>query len=214
MKNFTNLFFVFILCIILLTGTDTLSAQTIELNGFTGYQFGGRVRLYDGDFKINDAMNYGGKLAVGVSPTTFAEISYMRMDTEGQFRPFLGTPGDYIGLSTNYIQVAGLQQMNYGIISPYVTLGAGLVWFDPVSSQYSSRTQFSATFGAGVKIWLIDMLGIRLQGSMLMPMIFDGIGFGCGIGTAGSSCGTSAYTRITPFQGEFSGGLIIRISPN
>jgi len=49
---------------------------------------------------------------------------------------------------------------------------------------------------------------------MLMPMVFNGIGFGCGIGGGGSSCGTNVYTRITPFQGEFSGGLIIKISPN
>jgi hypothetical protein len=49
---------------------------------------------------------------------------------------------------------------------------------------------------------------------MLMPMVWNGVGFGCGIGTGGSGCGGNVYTRVTPFQGEFSGGLIIRISPN
>jgi hypothetical protein len=44
-------------------------------------------------------------------------------------------------------------------------------------------------------------------------MIFNGVGFGCGIGTGRSSCGSNVYTRITPFQGEFSGGLIIKLSP-
>lgn len=214
MKTFRDNFFMLILCSALLIGTGKLSAQTIEINGFTGYQFGGRVQLYDGDFKINNAQNYGGKLAIGLSPETFAEISYMRMDTEGQLRPFVGVPSDYIDFSTNYIQVAGLQQLNYGIISPYATLGVGLVWFAPVSNEYRSQTQFSATFGAGIKIWLADMIGIRLQGSMLMPMVFNGVGFGCGIGTGGASCGSNLYTRITPFQGEFSGGLIIRISTN
>ena len=34
------------------------------------------------------------------------------------------------------------------------------------------------------------------------------------IGTGGAGCGGGVYTRLTPFQGEFSGGLIIRISPN
>jgi hypothetical protein len=45
-------------------------------------------------------------------------------------------------------------------------------------------------------------------------MVFNGFGFGCGIGTGGSGCGTNVYTRITPFQGEFSGGLILRFSQN
>jgi hypothetical protein len=58
------------------------------------------------------------------------------------------------------------------------------------------------------------MIGLRLQGSMLMPMVFNGVGIGCGIGTGGAGCGGNVYTRITPFQGEFSGGLVIRISPN
>ena len=90
----------------------------------------------------------------------------------------------------------------------------GLVIWDPKTSLLNTKAQFSATAGAGLKIWLTDMLGIRLQGSMMMPMVFNGFGFGCGIGTGGSGCGTNVYTRITPFQGEFSGGLILRISKN
>jgi hypothetical protein len=58
------------------------------------------------------------------------------------------------------------------------------------------------------------MLGIRLQGNLLLPMIFDGFGFGCGFGTGGSQCGSSLYTRVTPVQGEFSAGIIIKLSPN
>ena len=114
-------------------------------------------------------------------------------------------------MSSNYIHIAGLQQLNYGILSPYATLGLGVAWFAPKNTnKYQTSTQLSITFGAGVKIFITDMIGIRLQGSMLMPMIFQGIGFG--FGTGGTSAG--AYTRITPFQGEFSGGLIIRIPTN
>jgi hypothetical protein len=194
--------------------TQDLSAQIIEINGFTGYALNGTARLYDGDFKINDAQNYGAKLAFGLSSTTFAEISYLRSDTEGRFWPFLGSPGDPVSFSSNYIQVGGLQEMDFGRVSPFATLAAGIVIWDPKSSQYNSKTQFAATFGGGLKIWLTEMIGIRLQGSMLMPMVWNGVGFGCGIGTGGASCGSSVYTRVTPFQGEFSGGISIRLSPN
>lgn len=194
--------------------TQDLSAQIIEINGFTGYALNGTAKLYDGDFKISDAQNYGGKLAFGVSSTTFLELSYMRSDTEGRFYPFLGSPGDLVGLSSNYIQIGGLQEADFGRISPFGTVAVGLVVWSPKQSQYSSKTQFAATVGGGLKIWLTEMIGIRLQGSMMMPMVWNGVGIGCGIGTGGVGCGGNVYTRVTPFQGEFSGGLTIRLSPN
>ena len=206
--------FIALLLTMMIYGAQDISAQIIELNGFTGILLGGTARLYEGDFRINDAQNYGGKLAVGLSTTTFAEISYMRTDTEGTFYPFLGSPSDVIPFSGNYLQVGGLQQVDFGRVSPYGTIGLGLTWWSPKTSQLNSKVQFSATVGAGLKLWLSDMIGIRLQGSMLLPMVYNGFGFGCGIGTGGTSCGGNLYTRITPFQGEFSGGLIIKISPN
>jgi hypothetical protein len=203
-----------LLLFILTIGAQEISAQTIELNGFAGWQLGGKARLYDGDFKINDAMNYGAKLAFGLSSSTYAEISFMRSDTEGRFYPFYDNPSDLIPFSSNYIHLGGLQELHYGMISPFATLGVGLVVWSPKTSQLNSKTQFSATFGGGLKVWLTDFLGIRLQGSMMMPMVWNGVGLGCGIGTGGAGCGGNVYTRITPFQGEFSGGLIIKISPN
>jgi hypothetical protein len=194
--------------------TQDISAQIIEINGYTGYALNGKAKLYDGDFRINDAQNYGGKLAFGVSSTTFLEVSYMRSDTEGRFYPYLGSPGDLIGLSSNYIQIGGLQEANFGRISPFGTVAVGLVVWSPKSNRYNSKTQFAATIGGGLKIWLTEMIGIRLQGSMMMPMVWNGVGFGCGIGTGGAGCGGNVYTRVTPFQGEFSGGLTIRLSTN
>lgn len=193
-----------------------ISAQAIEINGFTGWQLGGTARLYDGDFRINDAQNYGGKIAIGLSTTTYAELSYIRSDTEGKFYPFaIGqNPSESIPLSSNYIHIAGLQEVDMGRLAPFLTIGLGLAIWDPKTSALNTKTQFSATVGGGFKIWLTDAIGIRLQGSMLMPMIFNGFGFGCGISSSGSSCGTNLYTRITPFQGEFSGGIIIKLTPN
>ncbi|MGW8315735.1 MAG: hypothetical protein ACWGNV_09060 [Bacteroidales bacterium] len=203
-----------VLLAMIIVTTQDLSAQIIEINGFTGYALNGTAKLYDGDFKISDAQNYGGKLAFGVSSTTFLELSYMRSDTEGRFYPYLGSPGDLVGLSSNYIQIGGLQEADLGRISTFGTVAVGLVVWSPKQSQYSSKTQFAATIGGGLKIWLTEMIGIRLQGSMLMPMVYNGVGIGCGIGTGGAGCGGNVYTRITPFQGEFSGGLTIRLSPN
>ena len=207
----------FLAIILFITGISTqdLYAQAIELNGFYGWQLNGKAKLYDGEFIMQSAPNYGGKLAVGLSTTTFVEISYMRSDSEGYFKPYnISTePGETYQYSSNYISVGGLQEVDMGKIKPYGTFGMGTVIWAP--KDYSgTKWQFQFTLGAGFKIWLNDRFGLRAQGSMMMPLVYDGAGFGCGIGTGGSGCGGGVYTRITPFQGEFSGGLIIRITPN
>lgn len=195
--------------------TQEVSAQIIEINGFTGYALNGKAKLYDGEFRLKDAQNYGAKLAYGLSSTTFVELSYMRSDTEGTFFPYYtGSPGDPVKLSSNYIQVGGIQEVDMGRITPFGGISVGLVVWSPKSAEYQSKTQFAATLAAGLKIWLTEMIGLRLQGSMMMPMVYNGVGFGCGIGTGGASCGGNVYTRVTPFQGEFSGGISIRLSPN
>lgn len=208
--------FIALLLIMTILSIKNTNAQTIELNGFYGWQLTTSVKFYDGEFMLQNAPNYGGKLAVGLSSTTFAEISYMRSDTEGWFKPYNISiePGEDITVSSNYIQIGGLQEVDMGgRIRPFATLALGTVIWAP--KEYSgTKWQFAATLGAGLKIWLSDNIGLRAQGSMMLPMVWNGAGFGCGIGTGGSSCGGSIYTRITPFQGEFSGGLIIRITPN
>jgi hypothetical protein len=98
-------------------------------------------------------------------------------------------------------------------IRPFGSIALGSVIWAPKTSALSTKAQFHVALGAGVKLWLTDFLGIRIQGNMMMPMVFNGVGFGCGIGTGGSGCGGNVYTRITPFQGEFSGGVIIKIAP-
>ncbi len=189
--------------------TKNISAQIIEITPVAGYTLGGKFNNYDGEFRIDNAMAYGGKLAFGLSTTTFVEVSYTRVDTEGQYFSYNGFEiGNKYPISSNYIQIGGLQEMDMGIMSPFLTLTGGLAVWGSSSPELNSYTQFSLTFGGGTKIWITDNIGIRLQASMLMPMVWGGAGFG--FGTGGASAGV--YTRITPFQGEFIGGLVFKIN--
>lgn len=204
------------LIVMTIISVESVSAQIVEINGFAGYQLGGTAKGYYGEVKIDNAMSYGGRLAYGLSTTTFVEFTYLRSDTEGRYWDYRDQLfGSKVPLSSNYIQLGALQEMDYGIFSPFLTLTGGLaVWSPKNAGDFSTYTQFAFTVGGGTKIWISDMIGIRLQANMLMPLVYNGAGFGCGIGTGGASCGGGLYTRITPFQGEFSGGLIIKISKN
>ena len=210
----TTFLFTMVMIMVSLSFQHT-SAQSIELNGFYGWQLNGKAKLYDGEFIMQNAPNYGGKIAVGLSTTTSVEVSYMRSDSEGYFKPYnISTePGENYEYSSNYITVGGVQEVDMGKIRPFGTIGMGTAIWAP-KDYTGTKWQFQFSLGAGFKIWLTDMIGLRAQGSMMMPLVWNGAGFGCGIGTGGSSCGGAVYTRITPFQGEFSGGLIIKITPN
>ena len=193
-------------------GMQNIRAQSVELNGFAGWQLAGKINLYDGDLELVSAPNYGGKLSLGLSSTTHAEFTYMRSDSEAWFiSNDRSDTSSTFGYSSNYIMLGGLQELDKGKLRPFGTIAVGVVIWSPKEDVVDSYVQFHLTLGAGFKYWFNDYVGIRLQGSMMMPMIVNGGGFGCGIGTGGSSCGGAVYTRITPFQGEFSGGLILRI---
>jgi hypothetical protein len=42
-------------------------------------------------------------------------------------------------------------------------------------------------------------------------MQFGGIGFGCGIGTGGGGCGAGASTYTSIIQGDFTGGIVLKL---
>jgi hypothetical protein len=214
MKNKLQKFLIASLLMITIISIEDVSAQIIEITPFAGYQIGGTMKGYYGDIKLDNAMSYGGRIGVGLSTTTFVEFTYLRSDTEAKYFGYTdGTIGDKTPLSSNYIQLGGLQEMDMGVFSPFITLAGGLaVWSPKNSGDFSTYTQFAFSFGGGTKIWITDNIGFRLQATMLMPLVYNGAGIGCGIGTGGASCGGGIYTRITPFQGEFSGGLIIKIN--
>jgi len=58
-----------------------------------------------------------------------------------------------------------------------------------------------------LKIWLTDMIGIKGEIGMLLPMQGAGFSFGCG----GGGCGTGVSTYTTVVQGQVGGGLVIRV---
>ncbi len=215
MKSKNSSFFIAMLLILVTLGIQDLRAQTIEIHGFYGYQLNGKAKLYDGEFRMQNAPNYGGKIAVGLSTTSFVELSYMRSDAEGYFAPYnvsIGQ-GDTYQYNSNYITVGGLQEVDLGKIRPFGTIGLGsVIW--SAEELSGNKWQFQFSLGAGIKFWLSDRIGLRVQGNMMMPLVYNGVGFGCGIGTGGSGCGGGLYTRITPFQGEFSGGIILKLGNN
>jgi hypothetical protein len=67
--------------------------------------------------------------------------------------------------------------------------------------------RFAMGVTGGMKIMFSDRVGIRLQGRLLMPTYFAGVGFY--VGTGGS--GLSMNAGSVMFQGDFQGGLVFSL---
>ena len=191
----------------LLVSPDSSFAQgKIELSPLVGYQFGGKLRMYEGDLKIKDDMNYGLALSTEMAQDTRLEFIWTSMQTSADFRPYYGygyLEGGF-DLNINYYQIGGVREFPNGNIVPFGAFTLGAVQFTPSDVNISETWRFSVTLGGGVKIWLSDHIGIRLQGRLLMPLYFQGVSLYAG--TGGSGMGVGAGVPI--LQGDFMGGLI------
>ena len=194
----------------------------IELVPFAGYMFGGSIKFVEGKLNIEDGMDYGLSILVPVQTLLDVELNWTRMDSKATFSPYAGYSGlEYheANLATNYFQIGVLSKFysKETMASPFVSLSLGATWFDPSSTGSGSSMggfqdvwRFSMTLGLGVKIMFSERIGIILRGRLMMPMTFGGTSFY--FGTGGS--GLAVNTWITPLQGDFNGGLIIKLGGN
>lgn len=197
-----TLFFIFILFV------STTFAQT-DLSILGGYQFGAKSYLYQGTLRLKSQADYGAMLEFGVRPDLMVQLSYMGSSTYATLSgPFGELQREDVGV--NYYQL--------GVIRPYpindqvevfgnFTMGA--TQFNIKDNYYNDEWRFSVTMGLGTKIWLSDVVGIRLQARLLAPINWAGLGFFCGSG----GCGSSVNAGSTFISGDVGGGLVFRLKP-
>ncbi len=208
----------FIVAVIIAFSAAGAYAQSarIEISPFGGYLLGGSVKFYQGKFKVENSASYGGMLAIKARGGNFVELSYTRMDSRGEWRPYSNYSTDYppttVDLAVNYLQINSLNEfpLDNEAIRPYGTIGIGASWFHP-KDQGEDEWLFAMNAGLGLKYFFNDRIGIRLQARLLLPMIFNGGGFYFGIGTGGVSSGVGVTSTTPIVQGDFTGGLVIAL---
>ncbi len=201
---------IIMLTLFILDPSAIFAQSPIEITPFAGYQFGGKMRFYEGELKIQDNANYGLALDFELAPDTKLEIFWSQMQTSAEFNPYYNYEYlrvDPFDVSVGYIQIGGVQELELDndMIRPFGAFTLGTTYFMPKETNYQDSWKFSVTLGGGVKIWFSDRIGIRLQGRLMLPMFWGGAGFT--VGTGGSGFTVGAGTSMV--QGDFSGGLII-----
>ena len=188
--------------------TRKANSGGIEISGMYGYQFGGKLNGYKGDLSIMDSDNWGAAISIPVQRGIRAEIAFYRQDSHLNIRYYSGGYTEQLfDMSIEYYQIGAIRELRAGRMIPYGIFTLGAVRFAPQTDMYDDEWKFAISLGLGVKINLNDRFGLRIQGQMLMPVMWAGGSLWCG--TGGCSAGISSGSVV--LQGSIMGGLYLKL---
>jgi hypothetical protein len=200
------------LFLVLLVGGNPAFAEGVEITPFLGYQIGGSLTTYGGEFRISDNENYGIAIDVplkGQAEGFYLELLYLREDSDLRYKEWPnGLWRSVSDLTVEYYQVGALVERAAGSkVTPFGSMTMGTAYFDPQVPGYHVEWLFAWTLGGGVKVNLSDRLGLRFQARLLMPIDIVGGSIFCSGG--GCSWGVAGYSAM--IQGDFTAGVVIKL---
>lgn len=203
MKNFTTK--LFLIAFMSIISLPIIAQPAITLEAFGGWLWTGKAG-YNGSIKVDDKGNYG--LRAGVSPNTgmVIEFEWNHTDTRLNWNNIGGIGDNKEDVALNYYLLGFNMEKGEGPAIPYGLFNIGVMNMKGQDTNFSENW-FTVGLGGGLKYYLSDKIGIRLQARLFLPMQFAGIGFGCG----GGGCGTGVSTYTSTVQGDFTGGIILKL---
>lgn len=150
----------------------------VEISPFAGYLFGGSfargtTNLFESRVDVADHFDFGGRIGYYVTSKFQLEAQYTRSETdfethvrdggglfEGNGRQKLG------GLDIDYFLGSMVFNFGHERAVPYFSVGAGAARLTPDIPDVptNSETRFTATFGAGLKVFFNRNVGMRFEG--------------------------------------------------
>lgn len=203
MKNITIKSFLIVF--VTLISLPVLAQPAITLEAFGGWLWTGKAG-YNNNIKVDDKGNYG--LRGGISPSDEMVVEFEWNHTDTRLHGYDVLTQEYyeVDVAMNYYLLGFNMQKSEGPAIPYGLFNIGVLNVQGQQISFSENW-FTVGLGGGLKYYISDRIGIRLQARLLLPMQFAGIGFGCGGG--GCSSGVSTYTNT--IQGDFTGGIILKL---
>ncbi len=167
------------------TYTPPVTQSKFELSGLYGYQWGGTVRGYDGDYVIASSGAWGIVADITIRPGAQIELSYSRQDADLMWKS-KGIEEKLFDVGVEYWQIGGLAEFKrQGNVRFFGLMTLGATHFDPKGSQYADDWRFSTVFGVGAKVFFSEKVGLRLQATMPVTWLWS-TGYcdwfyGCGV---------------------------------
>jgi hypothetical protein len=203
MKNILS-FYLFISALII---APKALAQTFEITPNTGYTFSSEFDITGGTAKLEGGLNWS--LSIGYTSNEFLEfeLSYSYFGTDARANSVYLTD-DVVSRANLHFLMAGVN----GLVpaSDKITffgglkLGAASLVFQ--NSPNVDRTKFALGFQAGMRYYVSERIGFRLQGTLLLPIVSEG---GSLWWNPNTGTNVSGWSPIVPIS--MNAGLIIRL---
>jgi len=179
----------------------------VEVTPFAGLRFGGAFQDTNtgNQISLDESGSYGLVLDVDLDPDRQIEIYLSRQSTTlSADGTFTGNP--LFDLTVEYYHVGGLYLIDVqnDRVRPFVSGTLGLTRMNPQGEGLSTETRFSLAIGGGVKLFITDHLGLRLDARGIFTALNSS-------GTVFCSGGCAISVQSSGFvQGELGAGLVFR----
>jgi hypothetical protein len=204
--------YLLVLFLVLSSLPGTLIAQRFEATPYYGFVFAGKLNFVDGEMNIKDNPNYGIMLDFELDRRhgLNLELSYDRLNTNATYKKNgqYESEEDLFDMFIEYYQLGALYDKPLSKnASAFGFFTGGVARFSPQTDEYGDDYRFAITGGGGVKYFITESIGIRLQGRLKMPFFFSGGSLYVGSGGSGFFMGTGTVL----LQMDLTAGVIIRI---
>lgn len=170
-----------------------------------GYNAGDRFDVDFGDARVDESGWIDATLSIPIKQIVNFELSYQFQSTTLSTNTTL-VDDPHIPMDLHYFLIGGVKTIRtpYPVV-PFFGLKLGGVLIAPgSSSDYNDKFLFAVQLAGGIKYFMSEHVGIKLDLQLNMPM--QGVGASIGCGTGGCGYGVSTFTTITQFGG--GGGLV------
>ncbi len=184
------------------------NAGNFEVTPFGGYTWGGQFTdsVTGTALKVDETANYGIMADFKQDEQSQIELYISRQNTQLKTNSGLFTGNPLFDLDIEYYHIGGTYNPNPdpGKTRPFVVGTLGATHMVPKGSGLNSLTKFSLSLGGGVKLFVTDRVGLRLEGRWF-GTLFDGSGSAfCSSGTCAIQVQGSLFSQFVA-----NGGLII-----
>jgi hypothetical protein len=193
--------------LILLWVTPSLAQQANEFTPTVSYLNGGSASVANGSIRYENAVGYGFTVGQRVEENVNAEISYSIVPTKGHFDPSSQSAASPVSMdfTIHYLQFGAAYHALVEAIEPYLSTTCGVVWFRPSDTRYAGDWRVAFSVAVGIKFFVTQNVGLRMQGRAMFPLYFSEGGLWGGIDGTGSGF----HAGIPLAQSALDAGLII-----
>jgi hypothetical protein len=165
---------------ILIAGMAMISparAAEYEVTPFAGYTMGGDFQNAETgqSLSFNDTSSYGIMLDFRQAEEAWIELYFSRQQTKLKADQGLFVGNPLLDVNVEYYHIGGTYSQATGKVKPFVVGTFGATHMVPQGAGLNSETKFSLSLGGGVKLYLTEHVGLRLD-ARWFGTLFNGSG--------------------------------------